>query len=254
MRYFVRFGYDGSLYHGWQRQPEDISVQEVMEDALSVLMRRETEVVGAGRTDTGVHARMMYAHFDGEIPCDKDRFIRSLNRLVGKSVCIYDILEVTDNAHARFDAVSRTYRYFISSGKNIFMNGRCWECPYDLDMDLMNRGASLLLGTRDFTSFAKLHSDARTNICDVREAFWQPFDPFGSVNPRGLVFTITADRFLRNMVRAVVGTLVDLGRGRISLDGFSSVINARNRCAAGSSVAPEGLFLWDVVYPDNIFI
>ena len=248
MRRFLKLSYDGSPFNGWQRQPNAPSVQQTLEEALAVLLRRETPVTGAGRTDTGVNARVMYAHFDfdGDMP-DRARMLRGLDRLCGPAIAVHDITDVAPDAHARFDATGRTYKYFVSLGKSPFDARFSWRSPSPLDMEAMNRAAALLTRTDDFTSFAKLHSDARTNICRVSEALWEEHvSPTGTP---GLVFTISADRFLRNMVRAVVGTLVDVGRGKLSTDGFSDIIARKDRCAAGTSMPPQALFLWDVKYP-----
>lgn len=242
-RYFLKLAYRGAPFHGWQKQPNAVSVQEEIEKALSVVLRSDISIVGAGRTDTGVNARVMYAHFDYDLPLpDKGRLLVSLNRLVGKDIAIHDIFEVAADFHARFDATSRTYKYFVAFEKTPFLYPLSWFCPNRLDIDKMNEAASRLLETEDFTSFAKLHSDAKTNICRVTEARW---------NMEGenmAVFTITADRFLRNMVRAVVGTLVEVGRGKMSLGQFEDVISRKDRCSAGQSMPGEALFLWDVKY------
>lgn len=248
MRYFLKLAYDGSAFHGWQSQPNAVSVQSTVEEALSTVLRTPTSVTGAGRTDTGVNARVMYAHFDTpEEITDPDRLIVSLNRLCGRHIAIGDIIRVADDAHARFDAVEREYRYFVALEKSPFLSPFSWLCPRRPDVDAMNEAARILLETDDFTSFAKLHSDAKTNICDVREAVWTEW--VNQYGVPGLVFTIRADRFLRNMVRAVVGTLVDVGRGKLSTDGFRAIISARDRCSAGTSMPPEALFLWNVKYP-----
>jgi len=211
------------------------------------MLRREMAITGAGRTDTGVNARVMYAHFDAEEIADKGRFILSLNRLCGPHIAIEDLIEVPDRAHARFDATEREYKYFVTFDKSPFLATLSWHSPSMLDMESMNNAASLLVRTKDFTSFAKLHSDSKTNICDLREARWERWDnDFGIP---GLVFTIRADRFLRNMVRAVVGTLVDVGRGKITPERFQDIIDARNRCSAGTSMPPQALFLWNIRYP-----
>lgn len=252
MRFFLEISYRGKRFHGWQRQPNASSVQQTIEDSLSVILRHKTEITGAGRTDTGVNARKMYAHFDASLPENTDKFIVALNRLCGPDICISGIFPVKSDAHARFDAELRTYKYFISKGKTPFLNDLSCHTGYDLDIDIMNLGADILMKERDFTSFAKLHSDARTNICNISRAVWKEYeDPYG--NP-GIVFTISADRFLRNMVRAIVGTLVDLGRKKISLDDFHQIIASRDRCAAGTSMPPEALFLWDVKYPVSIYV
>lgn len=256
MRYFIRLAYNGSSFHGWQSQPNASSVQQTVEEALSTVMRLPVAVTGAGRTDTGVHARMMYAHFDVTRPiADKGKLLLSLNRLVGKDIALHDIIPVADEAHARFDAVERTYKYFVTFDKSPFLYPFSWHSPSPLDTDRMNEAASILLETKDFTSFAKLHSDARTNFCVVRKAEWTQLrqsERFGTnvLFPDGsLVFTISADRFLRNMVRAIVGTLVDVGRGKIGTSEFRDIINSKDRCSAGTSMPPGGLFLWDVEYP-----
>lgn len=281
MRYFLKLGYCGAAFHGWQRQPNAGSVQQTLEEALSTLLRRPVEITGAGRTDTGVNARVMYAHFDTEEPvADKERFLRSLNRLCGRDIAVGDLIEVADDAHARFDATSRTYKYFVAFRKDPFLWRYSWQSR-PLDIEAMNEAAKLLLETSDFTSFAKLHSDNKTNICRVTEARWKPIegmigdsrengiisgnrndDIVGGSRKNGIigagdsetgcagaVFTITADRFLRNMVRAVVGTLVDVGRGKMDTHGFAAVIAGRSRSLAGTSMPGEALFLWNVTYP-----
>lgn len=243
MRYFIKLAYRGAPFHGWQVQPNAESVQGKIEYALSTVLRHEISIVGAGRTDTGVNARVMYAHFDldTELP-DKGRLLVSLNRLVGRDIAIHDIFQVADDAHARFDANSRTYKYFVAFEKTPFSYDLSWFCPNRLDINAMNEAAELLLHTDDFTSFAKLHSDAKTNICKVTKAQWT------MESNTMAVFTITADRFLRNMVRAVVGTLVEVGRGKLSIEDFRAIINRRDRCAAGQSMPGEALFLWDIEY------
>ncbi len=247
MRRFLKLSYDGAPFHGWQRQPGDSSVQQTLEEALSTICRRPVEVVGAGRTDTGVNARVMYAHFDSDyiIP-DKRRFLTGLNRLCGHAIAVEDVFEVDPDKHARFDARLRTYKYFVTFAKCPFLENMSWQTVMKLDLDLMNEAAALLLTTDDFTSFAKLHSDARTNICRVSEARWETWR--NSFGVPGAVFTISADRFLRNMVRAVVGTLVDVGRGKISVAEFAEIIRRKDRCAAGTSMPPQALFLWDIEY------
>lgn len=250
MRYFLRLGYDGGPFHGWQAQPNAVSVQQTIEEALSIILRRATPIVGAGRTDTGVNAREMYAHFEADTTIDKKRVLNGLNRLCGPDISIFDILEVKPDAHARFDAVSRTYKYFITFEKSPFLKSGSYFSTTPLDTDKMNHAAGLLLKTDDFTSFAKLHSDAKTNICKVKEARWEEWH--NEFKTPGIVFTITADRFLRNMVRAVVGTLVEVGRGKMNVEEFENVIKSKNRCAAGTSMPPQALFLWKIEY-GNIF-
>ncbi|MCM1318945.1 MAG: tRNA pseudouridine(38-40) synthase TruA [Muribaculaceae bacterium] len=252
MRYFLKLAYNGSNYCGWQRQPNAVGVQQVIEEALSTLLRCPTAITGAGRTDAGVHASCMYAHFDTDRPIENaEGLIRSLNHLCGSHIAFYQLIPVEDDAHARFDAVSRTYKYYISEGKTPFMYPYCWQMSAHLDYGKMNEAARKLLMVDDFTSFAKLHSDVKTNICKVSEAYWAPVEHTtpNTDNTRMYVFTITADRFLRNMVRAVVGTLVDVGRGKLSIDGFQQIIEAKDRCAAGNSVPPQALFLNNIIYP-----
>lgn len=253
MRKFLRLSYDGGAFHGWQRQPNDTSVQQTLEEALSTILRSDTPVTGAGRTDTGVHARTMYAHFDVHNDTamkpllDPQRFLIGLNRLSGHEISVQKLIDVHDDAHARFDATSRTYKYFVTFEKSPFLRSCSWHSPTPLDMDAMNNAARILTETSDFTSFAKLHSDSKTNICKVTEAHWEEWH--NEYGVPGIVFTITADRFLRNMVRAVVGTLVEVGRGKITAEGFGDIINLKDRCSAGTSMPPQALFLWDIKYP-----
>lgn len=256
MRKFLELSYNGAAFHGWQSQPNAVSVQSTIEEALGVLLRVPTAVTGAGRTDAGVHARRMYAHFDVATPegaekvADKTRLLNGLNRLIGRDISVRDVIDVPDDAHARFDATSRTYKYFVTLEKSPFLRESAWQSPGALDIEAMNNSARILLDTIDFTSFAKLHSDAKTNDCSVTEAGWDKWE--NSYGVPGIVFTITADRFLRNMVRAVVGTLVDVGRGKLDREGFRKIVERKDRCAAGTSMPPQGLFLWDVRY-DTIF-
>ncbi len=243
MRYFLQLAYNGKQYCGWQRQPNATAVQQIIEDAMAKVLRRPTLITGAGRTDAGVHARCMYAHFDTDAPiADEKSFLRSLNYMCGPDIALQRLHEVPEDAHARFDATSRTYKYFVTEEKTPFLNNLCWYTPHRLDYELMNRAAEILLTVDDFTSFSKLHTDVKTNICKVTQAHWEKEGDMW-------VFTITADRFLRNMVRAVVGTLVDVGRGKISLDAFRKIIELKDRCAAGTSMPGHALFLWNVKYP-----
>lgn len=258
MRYFLEITFNGTSFHGWQIQPNAVSVQAVIEKALSTVLGHETTITGAGRTDSGVHARQMFAHFDTnrEIK-DKNRFLLSINSLSGKDILIKDFFRVNDNFHARFDAVKRTYKYYVAFLKNPFLRNYTWQTNSFLDIDVMNQCAETLIGTHDFTSFAKLHSDAKTNICSVTKAEWKPikddkeaYDFIGDID-NGIVFTISADRFLRNMVRAIVGTLIEAGRGKLSVEGFRDVILQQNRCVAGVSMPAQGLFLWEILYNYN---
>lgn len=243
----MRLSYRGEPYHGWQCQPGAVTVQEVIEDALSKVLRTPMKIVGAGRTDAGVNARMMVAHFDVESPlADPARLVGSLNAMVGRDIAIHEIYRVADGLHARFDAVERTYHYYAVTEKSPFFYPLSWKAPATLDFEAMNRAAELLLTTSDFTSFAKLHADTKTNICRVTHARWHRV---GGEQGDGWVFVITADRFLRNMVRAVVGTLVEVGRRKITVEEFGRIIERRDRCAAGTSMPPQALYLWDVKYP-----
>lgn len=252
MRYFLKLSYLGAGFHGWQSQPNAISVQQTIEQALSTVLRCPTPITGAGRTDTGVNARVMYAHFDTETPvADHTKLLNALNRLCGKEIALQELIHVADDAHARFDATQRCYRYFVTFRKSAFLAPLSWHSPSALDVDAMNRAAEILLHTEDFTSFAKLHSDAKTNICHVTRARWEPWN--NDYGVPGIVFTISADRFLRNMVRAVVGTLVDVGRGKIDINGFKAIVDRKDRCAAGTSMPPQALFLWDIHYPEKCF-
>lgn len=248
MRYFLKLSYLGAPFHGWQSQPNAVSVQQTVEEALATILRVPAPVTGAGRTDTGVNARIMYAHFDTNSPIkDSRRLLQGMNRLCGPAVALQELIPVHDVAHARFDATSRTYKYFVTFEKSPFLAPLSWHSPSELDTDAMNKGAEVLLDTEDFTSFAKLHSDAKTNICKVTAAHWDEWhNDYGT---SGIVFTITADRFLRNMVRAVVGTLADMGRGKLSVDGLREIIDRKDRCSAGTSMPPQALFLWDISYP-----
>ncbi|MBD5271288.1 MAG: tRNA pseudouridine(38-40) synthase TruA [Bacteroides sp.] len=250
MRYFMTLSYRGAPFHGWQCQPGALTVQEVIETALSRLMSYPVKITGAGRTDAGVNARKMVAHFDTAEPiADTDRMVNSLNAMVGRDIAIEKIERVPDELHARFDALSRTYHYYAMAGKSPFFHTLAWKAPRNLDYEAMNRAADLLLTTDDFTSFAKLHADTKTNICHVTHARWHRVEGVGD---EAWVFVITADRFLRNMVRAVVGTLVEVGRGKIDVEGFKAIIERRDRCAAGTSMPGHALYLWDVTYPNNL--
>ena len=248
MRYFLRLAYNGLPFHGWQRQPNAVSVQENIEKALSLIFQKKIDITGAGRTDTGVHAKEMFAHFDVDQEItDIDRKITSLNRLLGKDIAVFDIIPVTPDAHARFDAVRRTYRYYVSPEKSPFIYHLSHTITHPLDIEAMNEAARKLLEVSDFSSFAKLHSDNKTNICKVDEAFWERRDD-------GLiVFTISADRFLRNMVRAVVGTLIEVGYKKLSQAEFVKIIESHDRCMAGMSMPPQALFLEKISYPPSIF-
>jgi len=244
MRLFVQLSYDGSPFCGWQTQANVPTVQEEMERALSIAFREKVSVVGAGRTDTGVNARHFIAHFDVSAWPDEEsaRILRKINAILPPAIVAEAFYRVADNAHARFDAVSRTYRYYIHTAKDPFARHSC-RCWYDYDVDAMNRAAQVLLGRHDFSSFEKTGGANKTDICTVTEARWE------AVDRHHLVFTITADRFLRNMVRATVGTLLEVGRGRRTPEWVAEVLEARDRGRAGQSVYGEALFLEEIRYP-----
>jgi len=246
-RFFIYLSYNGSAYHGWQMQPNGISVQEVLSKALSTVLRTDTEIIGAGRTDSGVHARLMVAHFDCETEIDTQQLTAKLNSMLPNDIAIYKIRQVNADAHARFDAISRRYEYHIVTSKSVFRNGLAARFAENLDVEKMNTAAATLFEFSDFTSFSKLHTDVKTNNCVIKHAKWERKED-------ELIFTIEADRFLRNMVRAIVGTLLEVGRGRMTTDDFRSIIEAKNRCKAGVSVPACGLFLVDILYPKEIFV
>lgn len=242
-RYFVYFSYDGTDYHGWQIQPNAVSVQEKLDQALTTLLRETVHTVGAGRTDTGVHAAAMVAHFDVTDPiADLQRMADKLNRILPPDIAVRGLRAVAPNAHARFDARSRTYHYHVYMGKQPFLRHYATRLHFRPDFAMMNAAAATLLEYTDFTSFSKLHTDVKTNICHIRSARWV------EMAPDYWRFEITADRFLRNMVRAIVGTLLEVGRGRMSIDDFRRVITAGSRQKAGESVPAQGLSLVDVSY------
>ena len=242
MRYFITFSYDGTAYHGWQIQPHSVTVQEELQKALSTLMRKPMEVVGAGRTDTGVHARKMIAHFDHDEVLDCPQLVYKLNRLLPRDIAVQHVKPVADDMHARFSAKSRTYHYYVHLDKNPFLRSYSWQVYGNPDFELMNRAARVLMEYKDFTSFSKVNTDTKTNDCTITEARW---DRVGEDQWR---FTVTANRFLRNMVRAIVGTLMEVGRGRMTIEQLRSVIEAKDRCRAGDSVPGNALFLVEVLY------
>ncbi|PVX50989.1 tRNA pseudouridine(38-40) synthase [Balneicella halophila] len=242
-RYFVELNYKGTDFHGWQVQPNAVTVQETLEKAFSLILREDVKIIGCGRTDTGVHAQQFFAHYDSEnlsIPLEK--LCYKLNSLLPKSIAIQRIFEVQNKTHARFDATSRTYKYYISKVKTPFDYEKSYFYPFALDLQKMNEASQLLMKYEDFTSFSKLHTDVKTNICQIRDAHWKENDEL-------LIFTITADRFLRNMVRAIVGTLLEVGKNKCTVRDFQDIILAKDRARAGSSAPPEGLFLHKIAYP-----
>jgi tRNA pseudouridine38-40 synthase len=249
-RYFLQLSYDGSDFHGWQIQRNANTVQAALDDALSVYLRQKIETTGAGRTDTGVHAGFFVAHFDcsnENLENSQSAHLYKLNSILPKSIAIQKIKRVHDSAHARFDAISRTYCYYVHRSKNPFYVLYSALLTGNVDIDMMNEAAKKLFNYTDFTSFSKLHTDVKTNCCIITEAAWREEN-------EKLIFTITANRFLRNMVRSIVGTLLDVGRKRIGIDDFCKIIERKNRCSAGKSVAAKGLFLTDIKYPYDIGI
>ncbi len=247
-RYFIKLAYKGSNYHGWQLQGNTSTIQLEINNALSTILSEEINIIGCGRTDTGVHARNFYAHFNLEKEINKvdiQKLIFKLNSFLSKDIVILEIFTVHPEAHARFDAISRTYQYFISKRKDPFAQDISYHLFGDIDVELMNKGAKLLFDYSDFTSFSKSNTQVKTNICKITKAEWIE-------NENQIIFTISADRFLRNMVRAIVGTLIDLGMKKISLNDVKKIIESKNRSNAGYSVPAKGLFLTKVIYPKNL--
>ena len=248
-RYFIHLSYNGKAFCGWQNQPNGVAVQQCIEDALSMILRKRVSIVGAGRTDAGVHARCMIAHFDWEEPLNSlPSMVEKLNRILPRTIAIYQISPVCPDAHARFDALSRTYHYYVSTQKDPFNFEFSYKYPGILDFARMNEACSVLFDYIDFTSFSKLHTDVKTNNCRIMRAEWVKKEE------HLWVFIVQADRFLRNMVRAIVGTLLEVGRGKLSLEGFRAVIEAKNRGRAGTSVPGSALFLVDVEYPKEVYL
>lgn len=242
MRYFIQFAYNGTNYHGWQVQPAAISVQEVLTKAMNTLFRENFEIVGAGRTDAGVHAKVMYAHFDTSVTFDKEAMVQKLNSFLPEDITVLHFFEVAWDAHARFDAVSRSYEYHLHTFKNSFLKNLSYYHFRSLNLEKMNEAAGILLEYEDFECFSKTHTDVFTFNCTVTEAFWVR-------DKEQLVFHITANRFLRNMVRAIVGTLINVGLEKIPVCEVRKIIESKNRGNAGFSVPAHGLYLTNVVYP-----
>lgn len=245
-RYFLEVSYKGTNYHGWQIQGNASSVQDTLQRGLLAILRSPVQVMGSGRTDTGVHATQQFAHMDFDDLDSHPDFLKKINAVLPPDIAVIGIREVQPDAHARFDAVWRSYRYVIGLRKDPFEEGLAWRCFFDLDLSLMNAAAGLLLKYDDFESFSRVKTDTKHFRCKIKSATWEQ-------KGNHLIFHITANRFLRGMVRAIVGTLVLVGRGRLSLDGFEEIIRAKRRVEAGSSAPPQGLFLSEVVYPDRIF-
>ena len=247
--YKITVSYDGTRYKGWQvLKSTDATIQGKLQMVLSALAGHPVEVIGSGRTDAGVHASLMVAHFDNEEELDVMAVTEKLNRLLPPDISVFKVCPVREDAHARFDATARTYKYYVTTAKYPFNRQYRYRVHSVLDFDRMNRAAATLFDYSDFTSFSKLHTDAKTNLCKIMHAEWT------QVEDTTWVFTIQADRFLRNMVRAIVGTLLEVGRGKLSIEGFRNVIEQQDRCKAGTSVPGHALFLVDVEYPDTLFV
>jgi tRNA pseudouridine38-40 synthase len=247
-RYFLDFSYLGDAYHGWQRQPNVTSVQQVIEEALFTTIRKETLVFGAGRTDTGVHAKQMIAHFDAELDGNKEKqLVYQLNSYLPRDIAVKHLLKVSNNAHARFDATERSYEYHLCTEKDPFEAHRHYHIRSTLDIELMTQAAQILFEYEDFECFSKTKTDVKTFICKIKHAQW-------TVKGSHYVFNISADRFLRNMVRAIVGTILKIGLKKQDLNDFRKIIESKNRSEAGQSVPAKGLFLTKIIYPKSIFI
>lgn len=245
MRYFLQFSYYGKAYHGWQGQPNAITVQQVLQESLSTLIKQEVVLMGAGRTDTGVHAKQMFAHLDVETPLEEEAMVYRMNAFLPDDIAVQKLFRVPDNAHARFDAIERTYEYLVVQRKNPFYMDSAHYVRIPLDVGKMNEAAALLLQYEDFECFSKSNTDVRTFLCDIKKAQW-------TKNEEVLVFTIRANRFLRNMVRAIVGTLLDVGLGKRTLQDVKAVINSKDRSKAGASVPAKGLYLTKISYPNTM--
>ena len=244
MRFFLEFSYNGANYHGWQKQSNVISVQEEINRTLSTILHTRIEVVGAGRTDAGVHAKQMFGHFDCDVDFEIQNLIFKMNSFLPADIAIKNIFKVNSKAHARFDALSRTYRYHIIFNKDPF-NKNAYLFKRKIDLESMNSACQYIIGKQDFMSFSKLNTQNFTNNCEVMFAKWELLD-------NGMIFTIKADRFLRNMVRAIVGTFLDVGIGQLRSEDITKIIAAKDRSFAGRSVPAHALFLIEIVYPKKI--
>ncbi len=242
MRYVIRLAYKGTRYHGWQKQHNALSVQSVLDEKLSLLIGENIETLGCGRTDTGVHAKDFYVHFDATKPQDGAHLVYKLNHILPDDIAVYEVFEAPETFNARFDATSRTYEYWITQLPNPFLVEEAWYRYGKLDIEQMNAAAKLLLGKKDFECFSKVHTQVNNFICEITHAEW-------TCQHDRLVFTITANRFLRNMVRAIVGTLVEVGKGKLTLQDVQNILDSKNRCEAGQSVPAHGLFLTKIEYP-----
>ena len=247
MRYFLELSYNGKAYHGWQIQPNAISVQEILEKALSTILKIKISTMGAGRTDAGVHASQMFAHFDFDNKIESKDLVYKLNSFLPKDISVISIFEVKPEMHARFYATSRTYHYKISTSKNVFDYDFAYQVQLPLDVEAMNEACKILFQYKDFQCFSKSNTDVKTYNCDIKEAYWTNKED-------QLIFVITADRFLRNMVRAIVGTMVNIGLGKLKPEDLHQIITSKNRSEAGFSVPAHGLYLVEIVYPETIKI
>jgi tRNA pseudouridine38-40 synthase len=247
LRYFIEIAYNGTNYFGWQMQPDAVSVQEVLERTLSTLLRKEIKVVGAGRTDAGVHAKQLFAHFDMEEIEEPSDIVYRLNSFLPKDISVQNIIQVKEDAHARFNASEREYEYIISLKKDPFSEGYAYQLHQKPNLEAMNEAAKTLLSYQDFQCFSRSNTDVKTYYCSIKAAFWKE-------EKDQLIFTISADRFLRNMVRAIVGTLLDIGFGKTTLEEFHSIIKSKERINAGSSAPAHGLYLTKIEYPEELFI
>lgn len=245
MRYFIQFSYFGKAYHGWQSQPNALTVQQILEEAFSTLLRHSVDLTAAGRTDTGVHAKEMFAHFESDKIEDTTDLVYRLNALLPKAIAVQTIFKVSNATHARFDAIERTYEYWIVQEKNPFYSDFAYYVKHPLSIESMNKASAILLQFEDFECFSKSNTDVKTYRCVIKKAVWE-------MNEEKLVFTITADRFLRNMVRAIVGTLLEVGLGKSKPDDVKTIINSKDRGKAGPSVPAKGLYLTSVLYPEKI--
>lgn len=247
MRYFFEIAYHGKNYAGWQNQANAITIQSVIENALSQIFRKETKIIASGRTDTGVHCEQQFFHCDLDKPFEYENMIIKLNSFLPRDIVVKSIRKVRPEANARFDAVERTYDYRITRKKNPFLEGLAWHYFRPLDVQTMNKAAALLTGEHDFECFSKVHTDVNHFLCDIKKANWKE-------NGEMLEFTITANRFLRGMVRSIVGTLIDVGSGKTSMKEFQLIIQSRDRKKAGPNVPPQGLYLTKIKYPAGIFV
>ncbi len=265
MRIFILLSYNGSPFCGWQKQKNGPSVQESLESAFSLCLRERVEITGAGRTDAGVHALYYVAHLDtsdNKVIKEQQKVLYKINAILPPGVVVHKILHVDDDSHSRFDATNRTYKYYVHNFKSPFLNNYSYYYPYRLNIEKMNHAAKLILGERDFTSMAKLHSGVKTNICNIIHTNWEPASPISFINQNSLFkeentqtlcFTITANRFLRNMVRAIVGTLLEIGKGNYEPKWIIEVLSRKERGAAGDSVPAHSLFLTGIEYPYPTF-